>query len=120
MTGQHLVRRLKRRGWKWISPFLAFITEFRRRAGRSDFARGEGNLALLSSWDERTRLLAKLISPECRVLEFGAGRRELRHCLPFGCVYIPSDLVSRSSDRVVLDLNARPLPELEEVDVVVS
>ena len=65
-----------------------------------------------TSWNERAQLMASLIPPRSRVLEFGAGRRQLAAMLDASCVYLPSDLVSRGPDTFVCDLNVRPLPAL--------
>lgn len=64
------------------------------------------------NWEERTKLMAALIPEEARVIEFGAGNRLLERHLHPSCSYVPSDLVSRGPDTIVLDLNTRPLPQL--------
>ncbi len=66
-------------------------------------------------WDERTRLLAELVPPGSRVIEFGAGRRQLERYLDQSCTYVPSDLVDRGPGTIVCDLNQRPLPDLSRV-----
>jgi hypothetical protein len=55
------------------------------------------------------------------VLEVGAGRRHLETVLDTRSTYLPSDLVKRSDDTFVADLNKRPLPTLDTLkpDVVV-
>jgi len=65
-----------------------------------------------SEWDSRTILIAGLIPEGSRVLEFGAANLVLKDHLPDGCVYQPSDIVSRSEDTIVCDLN-RCMPNLE-------
>jgi hypothetical protein len=64
------------------------------------------------AWDARTRRIGALVPKGARVVEFGAGRRQLEACLDASCRYVPSDLVSRGPDTLVLDLNRRPLPDL--------
>jgi hypothetical protein len=81
-------------------------------AGRADYRRWSSSEGLEAWWDERTERLATLVPPGCRVIEFGAGRRTLERYLHDGCTYIPSDLVDRGAGTIVLDLNARPLPDL--------
>jgi hypothetical protein len=66
-------------------------------------------------WDERTQLLAQLVPPGSRVIEFGAGRRQLERYLHPSCTYVPSDLVDRGPGTIVCDLNRRPLPDLSGV-----
>jgi hypothetical protein len=63
-------------------------------------------------WDQRTRLIADLIPAGASVIEFGAGRRLLENHLDPSSTYVPSDIVSRGPDTIVLDLNRRPLPDL--------
>lgn len=54
-----------------------------------------------------------------RVLEFGAGMLKLPQYLPSGCAYTPSDLVARSPDTIVCDLNQPCLPKFAEFDVMI-
>jgi hypothetical protein len=82
---------------------------------RSDSARWSSAVGLEPWWVERTRQMATLIPAGCTVLEFGAGACALRDLLHPTCRYIPSDLVSRGPDTIVLDLNHRPLPDLSDV-----
>lgn len=94
-SGFHLVRNAVR---------LAFASP--------DYNRWNSPGGLEEWWDERTRLLATLIPEASRVIEFGAGRRQLEKYLPPDCVYVPSDLTDRGPGTVVCDLNKRPLPDL--------
>jgi hypothetical protein len=73
----------------------------------------------MSFWDTRTVQLAALITPNTRVLEFGAGRMVLRRHLPEGCTYTPSDLVEREPGILCYDLNAPQLAPLPGFDVAV-
>jgi hypothetical protein len=66
-------------------------------------------------WDARTRHIASMIPANSKVIEFGAGRRQLERMLPPGCTYVPSDLVDRGPGTIVADLNRRPLPDLRAV-----
>src|SRR4249919_694547 len=63
-------------------------------------------------WEERTRLIAGLVPKGSCVIEFGAGGRVLGSYLGKTCTYIPADLVRRSPETVICDLNVRPLPDL--------
>lgn len=63
-------------------------------------------------WEERTRIIARMLSPNSQVIEFGAGKRLLERHLSIGCRYVPSDLVDRGQGTIIFDLNARPLPDL--------
>lgn len=71
------------------------------------------------AWDERTALMASMVPPKSRVLEFGSGREQLEKFLPEGCYYQPSDLVARSPRTLMCDLN-QGFPAIEgRFDVVV-
>jgi hypothetical protein len=71
-------------------------------------------------WDERTQPIANLIPPGSRVVEFGAGRRQLEQYLDPSCTYVPSDLVSRGADTIVCDLNAIPRPDFTDLNLDVA
>jgi len=86
-----------------------------KRLSRPDYARWTSPRGLEESWDERTRQIAKLVPAGARVIEFGAGRRQLERFLPLGCTYTPSDLVDRGPGTIVCDLNHRPLPVLSHL-----
>jgi len=82
--------------------------------GRADFKRWSSPQGLESWWDERTQMLARLVPAGSRVIEFGAGRRQLEKYLSADCTYIPSDLTDRGPGTIVCDLNKRPLPDLSD------
>jgi len=92
----------------------------RARLGLADFERWRSPEGLESWWDERTEVLARLVPAGSRVIEFGAGRRQLEKYLPDGCTYIPSDLTDRGPDTIVCDLNERPLPDLRYLKPTVA
>jgi hypothetical protein len=88
-----------------------------RVLGWSDRTRWSDASELLPDWDERTRMIARLIPSGAHVIEFGAGRRLLERYLPSGCTYIPSDLVDRGQPTLVCDLNVEPRPDLRPLDL---
>jgi hypothetical protein len=69
--------------------------------------------SLHDEWDERTALMAGMIHPNTTILEFGAGKEHLRNFLPQGCIYQPSDIVARSPESIVCDLN-QEFPKLDK------
>jgi hypothetical protein len=75
--------------------------------------------SLHDEWDERTALMAGMISPDTTILEFGAGKEHLRQCLPQGCAYQPSDIVARTNETLVCDLNQTFLTLDRKWDVIV-
>jgi hypothetical protein len=85
------------------------------RLGHADYKRWSSTQGLEEWWEERTRVIASLVPPGSRVIEFGAGRRQLEKHLSAGCSYIPSDLVDRGPGTIVCDLNKRPLPDLGDI-----
>jgi hypothetical protein len=68
-------------------------------------------------WDARTEKIAQLIPQGARVIEFGAGRRQLEKFLDPSCSYVPSDLTDRGPGTIICDLNRRPLPDLARLSV---
>ena len=87
---------------------------------RADHRRWTSANGLQHWWDERTQLIATMVPPGTRVIEFGCGRRVLEHHLPRGCTYVPSDIVERGPDTVVCDLNASRLPDLRHLGLQVA
>jgi len=85
---------------------------FRKMRHRSDFKRWSTAHNLEPWWESRTEKMARMIPKGSRLIEFGAGRRQLEKYLDPSCSYIPSDLVDRGPGTIVCDLNQRPLPEL--------
>lgn len=88
-----------------------------RMLHRSDYARWRNLENYEAWWDRRTEKIARLIPPASRVIEFGAGRRQLEILLDASCTYLPSDLCDRGPGTFVVDLNWRPLPSLGQVNV---
>lgn len=93
-----------RRPFDYVSTFRTFRPE-------TDLARWSEPSNLNPDWDERTRLIAGLVPDGASVIEFGAARLVLPRYLGSGCVYQPADLVKRSEDTLVVDLNGS-LPAL--------
>jgi hypothetical protein len=87
----------------------------RQVLGLSDYKRWKSPQGLEAWWDERTRAIAGLVPAGSRVIEFGAGRRQLEKFLPGACTYTPSDLVDRGQGTIICDLNERPLPSLSRI-----
>jgi hypothetical protein len=91
---------------------LGAATFYRQLRARSDVSRWSSLDSFDPSWGSRAELIAELVPEGSRVIEFGAGRRQLEALLPHGCTYIPSDLVDRGPGTLVVDLDDRPLPDL--------
>lgn len=80
---------------------------------KTDYRRWRETRNIYESWDSRSRRAAELIPAGSRVIEFGAGKRVLEGCLDASCDYVPSDIVDRGPGTVIIDLNQRPLPDLD-------
>jgi hypothetical protein len=52
------------------------------------------------------------------VLDLGAGAMALKRCLPAGCQYLPADLLPRSADCQLVDLNQQQFPSGESDCIV--
>ena len=78
--------------------------------GTADFGRW-ADATRFGEWEERTRIIANMVPVGAKVIDFGAGTRRLQELLDPTCAYVPSDLVDRGPDTIVLDLNKRPLPD---------
>lgn len=87
---------------------------------RSDNKRWGNEANLEQWWETRTVKLAAFVPKGARVIEFGAGRCRLPHHLDADCVYFASDLVPRIPGTIVCDLNQRPLPDLEHLQLDVT
>jgi len=57
------------------------------------------------SYDDRIKLMAKFVTPLSSVLDIGCGQMALKKYLPYKCSYSPCDLVIRSEDTIICDLN---------------
>lgn len=121
---QSIARRLPRYAWrltgKRVFGMVGAGTRLARNtamrwSGQADYKRWSSTQGLEEWWDERTKTIAKLVPANSRIIEFGAGRRQLERFLPAGCTYTPSDLVDRGVGTIVCDLNQRPLPGLSGV-----
>jgi hypothetical protein len=80
---------------------------------RSDYKRWTDSSKLEIWWISRTEKIAQMIPQGSRVIEFGAGRRQLEKLLGSSCSYVASDLIERGPGTIVCDLNKRPLPDLK-------
>lgn len=102
---------------KLINTLETVVT---RSLGVSNRRRWRNTKSLSETWDSRTRLIASIIPERATgLIEFGAGRMLLAELLPESCKYTPSDIIKRSSETLVVDLNASILPFFTTHDVAV-
>jgi hypothetical protein len=109
--------------WAWtllVSTVGVVKTIKMKLFGGSDYQRWTNLENHLAWWASRTEAVARMVPEDTRVIEFGAGNRQLESLLPPSCSYVPSDLVDRGFETVVCDLNKRPLPDLSHLMVNVA
>lgn len=80
-------------------------TMFYKSIGKSDTSRWQLQTNLHTNWENRTATMAQWIPENSSIMEFGCGRMLLKKYLPQNCRYFPSDLVSRSPETFLIDLN---------------
>jgi len=90
-----------------------------RKAKLSDYERWKQTEELFVDWNQRTAILASMITQGANIIEFGAGNMALKNHLPPDCSYTPSDIYKRSERMLECDLNSRIEFELEPYDTAV-
>jgi hypothetical protein len=105
---------------KYYTFGVFFRTVRCRLFGQTDLARWMDTSNFDTDWEERTRLMARIVPKHSRVIEFGAGKRQLESYLDPSCSYVPSDVIDRGGNTIVLDLNSRPLPDLTHLKLDVA
>lgn len=76
-----------------------------RTEKKSDIGRWENATELFTDWNERTAILGNYILPNSDIIEFGAGNMFLKTFLSNYKSYTPSDIIKRSDETIVCDLN---------------
>jgi hypothetical protein len=76
----------------------------------TDRARWTDPAQLEPGWEARGAFAAQFVPAGTRVLDLGCGAMTLEAHLPFGCTYVPADLVRRDARTLVCDLNAGEFP----------
>lgn len=76
-----------------------------KKEKQSDINRWRNSNELFEDWNQRTSILGNYITPGSKVIEFGSGNMSLKKMLPENCVYTPSDIVKRTEETIVCDLN---------------
>jgi FkbM family methyltransferase len=89
----------------------AQTTRLLLEARSSDGARWANPHELSEGSQERAVAAAAHLAPGSHVLDLGAGALALRRHLSAGCRYTPADLLPRSADCLLVDLNQQQFPE---------
>jgi hypothetical protein len=87
----------------------------------TDMDRWANPSQLEPTWEARAIFAKDFITAGAKVMDIGCGAMKLERHLPFGCSYVPCDLVARDDRTVVADLNETGIPEkhVTEADLIV-
>jgi len=83
---------------------------------RTDIERWANPGKLEPAWEARAVFAADFIPAGSKILDIGCGTMKLERHLPFGCAYVPGDIVARDDRTVVVDLNETGIPEKHVAD----
>ncbi|TBW25657.1 methyltransferase domain-containing protein [Gramella sp. KN1008] len=114
-----LVFRLEKAYESILSNRRMETTKKLKEQKRSDIKRWKKNSELNEDWKERSKILAKMVRPEAKVIEFGAGNMHLKDYLPANCDYTPSDIYVRDSNVIYCDLNEEEIIDLKPYDTAI-
>lgn len=97
------------------------IDEIERRKSviqnkETDLTRWSDKKNLEVAWERRSLLAADFIPSGSAVLDVGCGMMLLERHLPFGCQYMPMDVVQRDDRTIICDLNKKSFPSAEISD----
>jgi ubiquinone/menaquinone biosynthesis C-methylase UbiE len=98
---------------------VALKTTQLKKKNKSDFERWIKSSELHENWDERTKILASMVQPNSKVIEFGAGAMNIKNWIPNTCNYTASDIVARKPDVLACDLNKNIPFELTVFDTAI-
>ncbi|MBI9112934.1 MAG: FkbM family methyltransferase [Maridesulfovibrio ferrireducens] len=98
--------------------FTAY-TERLIKAKSTDCGRWSRWNSLYNEPDLRAGIAGQFVPEHSTVLDAGAGLMLLRDYIPEKCIYIPLDIVARSRNCIVADLNQHQYPD-REFDVVTA
>jgi uncharacterized membrane-anchored protein len=85
----------------------------------TDYKRWQETKELYLDWNQRTEILASMITQGANIIEFGAGSMALKNYLKPECNYTPSDIQARTSEMLVCDLNDSIPFDLKKFDTAV-
>ena len=110
-----LLKSIVRHPLRWVEV----LSSFRARPGRADVERWSDLSNFATAWERRSRHLADRVASGAAVIEFGCGTGALQRMLPQRVNYVGSDIVARSSDTLVWDLNGGAPPLDSDFDVAI-
>jgi hypothetical protein len=99
--------------------------EVERRKGvvarrETDRARWSDERQLDPAWERRAAVAADHVPAGSKVLDLGCGAMTLERHLPFGCTYLPVDIVARDERTRICDFNSDALPSAEGASIVIA
>ena len=80
-----------------------------RQLKESDLQRWSKDQVFYDDWNERSHILGSYVADGSRVIEFGAGKGVLENYFNKTITYQPVDIVQRTPNFLVCDLNKIPL-----------
>ena len=92
-----------------LVPFKAAV----RSRLRTDKRRWRKVATEVPPWDQRNKLIGKLIPANSSVVDLGCGAMTLKGWLPPGCVYQPCDVVKSAPEVILCDFNEGLYPALD-------
>lgn len=93
------------------ATLVPFRAAFRSRL-RTDKRRWRKVATEVPPWDERNKLIGKLVPPNSSVVDLGCGAMTLKGWLSPGCVYQPCDVVQSAPEVLLCDFNEGLYPAL--------
>jgi hypothetical protein len=81
-----------------------------RRNQESDFSRWSRPESVVDGWELRAKNVASLIPAGASVLDLGCGVQSLRRFLSPASSYTPADIVKRTEDTIIVELNKGEWP----------
>jgi len=72
---------------------------------QSNLLRWKGSEAISRRWAKRAEIVGKMIPPNASLLDIGCGNQILNEFLLKSVKYTPADIIPRSEDTIILDIN---------------
>lgn len=97
--------------YRTINKFKEIIKALKVQFTKTDYGRWKFVDKETHFWDERNKIIAKMIPNGSSVLDLGAGSQTLRNYLQ-NCHYQPVDFYKKTPDTLICDFNNGEFPSL--------